>query len=136
MLKESPRGIGTSEFRKWVNDEYGRLRDQQGRTEDVSFRREAVAKDAESIIRVVADRFGVARADMSRRRRGSLARPVAAWMLCKHAGLTQREAGRMLGYQTGSAVSHQVAKLRKGSRDNAAHMRVLGQIERQISNLS
>jgi len=135
LLKEAPRGIGTREFRNWVDDEYERLRDQQGSVEDVSFRREAVLKDKEGIIKVVADRFGVPESDMCRRLRGSPARPVAVWMLCKHAGLTQRAAGKMLGYETGSAVSHQIAKLRKSVTEDAKTKQTMQRIERQIMRL-
>jgi len=39
--------------------------------------------------------------------RGSLARPMVVWMLCKYSGLTQREAWRRIGYGTGAAVSQQ-----------------------------
>ena len=41
----------------------------------------------------------------------------------------------MLGYQTGSAVSHQMTKLRRNSMDGAAGRRVLEQIDREILNL-
>ena len=34
-------------------------------------------------------------------------------MLCKHGGLTQREAGRLLGNESGAAVDQQLKKMRE-----------------------
>ena len=65
LLKESPRAMGSRDFRKWVYDEYRKLKDKQGSVE------------------IVARAFGVGVVDMRRRMRVNLARPVAAQMLFK-----------------------------------------------------
>jgi len=135
LLKDSPRAIGGREFRKWVDDEYTKLRDAQGSLEDVSFRREAVLRDADGIVRVVAEAFGVEADDMTRTMRGNIARPVAARMLVKHAGLSQRAAGGKLGYKTGSAVSHQLKFLAERLITDAKLGKKVRQIERSISKL-
>lgn len=135
LLVQVPRGIGTQTFRKRVDDEYRRLKETQGSEEDVSFRREATVGDASGIIAIVARHFGDSPQDMRRRMRGSWARPVAAWMLCKHAGLTQRAAGALLGYGTGSAVSHQLTRVRMCRLDDPALMESLKQIEHGILDL-
>ena len=40
-------------------------------------------------------------------------RAVAATMLRKHGGLTQREVGRLLGNESGAAVGQQLKKIRE-----------------------
>ncbi|MFC1462691.1 hypothetical protein ACFLQU_03710 [Verrucomicrobiota bacterium] len=92
-------------------------------------------KDAEGIVRVVARVFGVEVEDMRRTIRGSMARPVAARMLLKHAGLTQRAAGRELGYGTGSAVSHQLKSLSERRVTDVTLSKRIRKIEREIARL-
>jgi predicted transcriptional regulator len=58
----------------------------------------------------VAHVLDLPEAKLLERRRGSLARAVAAWALVRHAGLTQREAAAVLGMSTGAAVSQQLTK--------------------------
>jgi REP element-mobilizing transposase RayT len=135
LVKKSPRAIGGRAFRKWVDEEYAKLRDEQGSREDVSFRREAVLRDADGIVGVVAEAFGVDVEDMTRTMRGNVARPVAARMLVKHAGLSQRVAGSRLGYNTGSAVSHQFKLLAKRLEVDAKLAKTVRRIERGISRL-
>lgn len=135
LLKESPRSIGSHEFRQWVDDEYGRLKESLGSEEDVSFRRHGVIKDARSIVSIMSRMFGVSDDDMRRQMRGVAARPAAAHMLCKHAGLTQREAGRRLGYGTGSAVSHQLKRLREELASRGKVARLVERAEKEIRKL-
>ena len=125
FLKDSPRAIGSREFRKWVDEEYAKLRDAQGSPEDVSFRREAVLKDADGIVRVVAEAFGADVDDMTRTMRGNVARPVAA----------QRAAGGRLGYNIGSAVSHQLRLLAERLKADAKLGKKVRRIERAIGKL-
>ena len=61
---------------------------------------------------------------------------VAALMLVKQAGLTQREVAGRLGLRTGSAVSYQVRRLeREMERDDALHGRV-SRISKKLDGLS
>ena len=126
---------GNGRRKLFIDDEYKRLREKQGSVEDVSFRRATVLRNFEAIVKVVAGIFGVPDLKMRERMRGSLARPVAIWMLCKHAGLTQREAGRILGYKTGSAVSHQISGLKNAVMDVAKTRQMLQRVEHSITRL-
>ncbi len=136
LMKTKPRGIGDKIFRKWVDAEYTKLREEQGSKEDVSFRREAVLKDADEVVKIVAKAFGVNLDDMQRPLRRNLARPAAAQMLCKYVGLTQREAGRKLGYGTGSAVSRQISRLRETLNCDKKLSRILNKAEKKVLALS
>ena len=81
----------------------------------------------------MAGSFGVDEEDMTRRMHGSLARPVAALMLRKHAGLTQRDAGKVLGYGTGAAVSLQLRRVRDLQKSDRRFQRKVSRIESSSS---
>lgn len=136
LLKESPRAVGDRVFRRWVDAEYKKLRENQAHEQDISFRREAVVRDAEGIVTLVASVFGVAAEDMRRQMRRNPARPVAAYLLCKYAGLTQREAGKRLGYGTGAAVSLQLKQLRETRGSDSGTERSLSLLERKILKMT
>ena len=63
-----------------------------------------------------------------RQRKGSLLRPITAKMLCRHSGLTQREAGAILDLSTGAAVSMQLKAL-------AATAAAKGKLRRQLTSV-
>jgi REP element-mobilizing transposase RayT len=136
LLTDCPRAIGSREFRKWADEEYAKLRDAQGSGEDVSFRREAVVKDVDGIVGLVAKAFASEVTDMTETKRGSIARPVAARMLVKYAGLSQRSAARQLGYGTGSAVCHQLKCLADRLENDAKLRKIIRKIEGNIGKLS
>jgi hypothetical protein len=135
LLKESPRALGDREFRRWVDTQYQRLRQSQAHERDIAFRREAVVRDAGGIVSLVAGEFGVGVGDMRRQMRGTLARPMAAYLLCRHAGLTQRAAGKPLGYGTGAAVSLQLKLLRQALETDTAMKKRLVRLEKRILEL-
>jgi hypothetical protein len=55
---------------------------------------------------------------VSRRRSDSFDRAIASRMLCDHAGLTQRQAARVLGIHTGVSISRQLRKLARELESN------------------
>ena len=75
---------------------------------------------------IVAGSAGADRADVSRRQRDSMLRPIVAKMLCRYSGLTQRQAGEFLNLSTGAAVSMQLKTL-------AAAAQVKGKPQRQLT---
>ena len=101
----------------------------------MSTRRKADLTEVEPILDIVAGEFGVDVDDLRGRIYGSVARPVAARMLCKHAGMNQREAGRELGYKTGASVCMQLKRL---TNEMAASKRVrqrVARVDKKISKL-
>jgi hypothetical protein len=133
LMKENPQAIGDRSFRKWARAEYKKLKETYSSQEDIAFRRESEFVDKDLIVSAVAGSFGVDEQDMTRRMHGSLARPVAALMLCKHAGLTQRDAGKVLGYGTGAAVSLQLRRVRDLQKSDRRFQRKVSRIESSIS---
>ena len=53
-------------------------------------------------------------------------------MLCKHAGLTQRQVADALGYGTGGAVSIQLKRLRVAMIDDKKLAKQVARIEKCI----
>ena len=110
-LKESPRSIGGDAFRGWVDGLYQKLIETHGHPEDVAFRRITEPMTADRVLGILAEVFEVGVGEFLERRRDSPLRSVAAHFLCRHAGLTQREAAAVLKMGSGAAISHQLRKL-------------------------
>ena len=72
--------------------------------------------------------------DITRCRHGWLLRPIAARMLCRYAGLTQRQTADLLKLGTGAAVSMQQKKLTLAATTNRKLQRRLTAIEKAIEN--
>lgn len=132
LLAENPRAIGRTGFREQVDDQYRQLRDDMDSQEDVSFRRESHFCDPDAVVLEAAKAFKVTEADMTRQMRGTWARPVAAHLLCKLVGMSQREAGERLGYGTGAAVSRQLKRLRQALAEDIALAQRVRKIESRI----
>jgi len=102
-------------------------------TADSALRPEAWDLPADRVLAVTAGILGVAPGTFGERRRNSDLRGVAARMLCRFAGLTQREAAGVLGMQTGAAVSQQLERLRQRLHADASLRRQLAAIENTLA---
>jgi len=111
IMKASPLAIGSEQFMHWVRGIHDKLSGGRRRTEDVTLRRRSRRLAAERVIEIVCGQLGADRAEVSRRQRDSLSRPIIAKMLCRYSGLTQRQAGELLNLSTGAAVSSQLRTL-------------------------
>ena len=118
MLKASPLSVGSEEFREKVRDLHIGLTLKSARQEDVALRRMQAALNPEEVVERICEELGVRRADLLRRRRGCWRRAMAAKLLCKHAGLSQRDVAVMLGLKTGAAVSQQLKRLGKAVEES------------------
>ena len=138
-LRASPRSIGSASFRDWVDELYGQLSAKQAHAEDVAFRKTRRRLDASQVLETVGRECGGGPAAILRRGRDCTLRAVAAKMLSRYAGLTQREVAARLGLRTGAAVSCQLRKLRElegqGGRGRGLRQ-TLGKIERSLNALT
>ena len=134
-LKESPRSIGSAAFRAWVDEQSEKLLEKQNRPEDVSFRRVIEPLEPERVLDVAADMLGVVVDEFTERRRNSVLRAIAARLLCRYAGLTQREVAAKLCVGTDSAISRQLRKLRERLAKDRRLERRLGKIERTLEEM-
>jgi len=115
LLKSSPLGIGSEAFIEDIEKRYEMLVEGSASREDISLRRIGKKVKPQEILRAVGEAYGVERKDLLRRRRGAVDRAVAAELLVKHAGLTQRAVGALLNMGSGSAVSQQIKRLSEDS---------------------
>lgn len=131
-LERSPRSIGNEKFREWVDGCYWELLEKRGVHEDVSFRRIGHHLDTDLILEAVAKRAGIGPESLLVRRRDSMWRAVASWMLSKYGGRTQREVAAILGAKTGVAISCQLKKLRRRLVEDVALRAHVDKIEKVL----
>ena len=110
-MQNAPRSIGSATFRLWVDERYREQLKGHDVPEDVSFRHIAEPLAVGVVLKTVASGLGVEVSELSKRRRSSATRAIAARMLVNHADLTQRESAGVLGLNTGAAVSVQLRNL-------------------------
>ena len=103
-------GTGGDSRYAWVDGLYQKRVAESRQPEDASFRNIRNALDKTTVLAALSKVFKTPEECFRRRRRDSALRGVAARCLCKHAGLTQREAAAVLGMCSGAAVSHQLRK--------------------------
>jgi putative transposase len=111
VLKESRLSIGGTEFRDKIKEMHDNLLMGRKRKEDASLRRRVGRLTRDEILAEICRELKIERCEIAKRRRGNWARPLAAMMLSKYGGLTQRDIADEMGLSTGSAVSFQVRKL-------------------------
>jgi len=132
ILSASPLAVGPQAFVESVRRLYQGLSRKHRRPEDIAMRRQARRLPAERVLAIVCRQLGVDRKALRRRQRGSPLRPVAATMLCHHAGLTQRQAAELLNLSTGAAVSLQLKKLAQATAASPKLRKKLAAIEEAI----
>jgi len=110
-LKESPRSIGSDGFRAWIDELYQKRVEGHTRIEDVSFRHTSEPLAANDVLAILSAIFEVDVSEFRRRRRNSPLRAVAARLLVRYAGYTQRDVADHLGIGGGSAVCNQLKRL-------------------------
>ena len=100
--------------------------------EDVLFRREIRRLGSADVLEVVSRHVGVSAESLREKRRNSLAGPVAAKMLVKYSGLTNREIARILGVKSGVAVGMQARKAIVAMENDKKAERMIKAIEEDL----
>jgi hypothetical protein len=88
--------------------------------------------DYEPILTVVESVSGVAREELLVQQRDCRWRTVAARVLCRYGGLTQRAAAKVLGMRTGVAASCQLRRLTELAAMDKALRRTIEKIEAEL----
>jgi len=131
-IKASPFAVGGMAF---IDRIRALLMESSRRTrnpEDTALRVKAPVFPAERILEVVANGLRVDPADLKKRHRNSDLRGIAARMLCRHAGLTQRQAAAVLDIGTGAAINKQLLRLETRLRQDAGLRRRIEAIESRL----
>jgi len=110
-LKLSPRSIGSDGFRAWVDELYQKQVESHARPEDVSFRHITEPLSPDAVLGILEEIFREETGAFMRRRHNSFLRAVAARMLIKYAGQSQREVADLLKIGSGAAVCNQLKRL-------------------------
>ncbi len=136
-LKERSRlGIGSEEFCGKMQELYERVLRGRQRPEDVALRRVGRRLEPGRVVEAVCRHFGEVPESIGRRTRGGWLRAVAARMLSRHSGLTQREIAPLLGVGTGKAASVQLSRLAIVLKHDRRLARQVDQIEKELRNAS
>ena len=110
-LKLSPRSIGSDGFRGRIDEMYQKRIESHARPEDVSFRHVGESLPSKEVFAILGEIFDVDVTEFTRRRHNSPLRAVAASLLIRYAGLSQREVAQFLNIGSGSAVCKQLSAL-------------------------
>jgi REP element-mobilizing transposase RayT len=129
VLGRSAQCIGGEAFRDEVDERYAALLGKAKSPEDVAFRRGSKVLGVSTVLSVVSRMAGMGEDGLRVRRRDCRWRAVAARMLCRYGGLTQREAAQELGLRTGVAVSCQLKQLARLLASDARLVQVVRRIE-------
>jgi hypothetical protein len=96
-----------------VEDLCYEISDKYTSPEDVTFRRVVDSLDQESVFSVIEDLFEVDKFELLLQRRDYPLRGIAAMLLMRYSGLTQRQVAALLKVRSGSTISKQIARSRK-----------------------
>ncbi len=124
--------IGGEAFRDRILTLYDRLVAGQGRKEDASYRAGRRRLSVDQVLDAVCAKMGIPRKGLLRRHRSGWARPVAAWMLTRYVGMSQREVAEVLGVGTGAAVSIQIRRIEGAVREKGSLWREVEAIEQSL----
>jgi hypothetical protein len=113
ILQSTSLGVGSPEFEKQLNQRYAGLIAGTGRSEEVAFRNVRKFVPAPLILDRVCAHYRVTIEQLRAHRKRDQLKPVAAWLLTKLGGLSQREVANLLGVTTGAAVSAQLKRLKE-----------------------
>ena len=133
LVRQSPLGIGARDFLRGLKAEVKALRGMRVKDEDIALRREMANTPAEDILQVIREELRIGREELKLRSRQGWHRPLTAFLLQKHGGLTQREIAGLLGLKTGSAISVQIRLFKAELMRHRDCSRALVRIERQLA---
>lgn len=131
-LKESVRSIGSDGFRARIDELYQECTKRHNNPEDISFRRITEPLSVDTILGIVGESFDVEVDAFRQRRRNSPLRAVAAQLLIRFGGQTQRQAAEHLGMGTGGAVSAQMRKLPGLLAEDRGLRRLVEKVEERL----
>lgn len=110
LLKGSKLCIGGDEFRAKISELYQELVESSRKPEDVAFRQQMGKVAVDEILGLLSRTLGLEVERLRERKRKSVLRPLAAKMLSKYGGLTNRKIAEVLNIGTGAAVGRAITR--------------------------
>ena len=124
--------LGSDDFHEEVDTMYRKRVAGYDHKEDASFRHGTRQHSADEVLDTVCKVLGIRHAELRKRQRDSLIRPIASRALCDYSGLTQREVADVLQLTSGGAVSKQLAHLATLQTKDKSVQKVFDDINRLI----
>ena len=112
-LGESPIAIGGEEFRMDMHDLHQRFKNGRKPRELKVYGRRGRGVARGRVVEAVCEALGRSKAEVMRRRKGSLDRPLLSWALYEYANMSQDEIAEFLGLKAGATVSQHTRKVRE-----------------------
>lgn len=134
LMRSSPLAVGSTAFVERAKTRYAERVSKARKQEDVALRRMDPARSPEEVIRVVCTALGIHRTELGRKRRDSTNRAIAAQMLVRYAGLTQRKAATRLGIRSGAAVSYLLRSLRERMKGDRRLRQLMTSLDHQLGS--
>lgn len=114
LVRRSSLALGSEKFVAEMEKLYEEASRQRVNREDVAFRKQREAVAPAIILDHVYKYYGISEDELKSHRLNDKIKPVAAALLTRLGGLTQREAASYLGLSTGAAVCLQLKRLKAG----------------------
>lgn len=133
LRKESYLCIGGAEFHAKIRGLYQELTEKSRKPEDVAFRQQKGKISTGEILELLGKTQGLGVEQFKERKRNSTLRPVAAKMLNKYGGLTNRKIAEVLGIGTGAAAGRAIARLGEILEKNRELKILLPEIEKKLA---
>ena len=112
LLAKSDLAVGSEAFVADVRERHAQAAHGRVRREDLAFRKQVSFVPVPRILEAICQRYGIGESDLHRRRYDDGIKPVAAALLTRLGGLSQRAAAEHLGLTTGAAVCLQLRRLK------------------------
>ena len=130
-FKEILKGptIGGDEFCARIRDAWQDLACKVAQPKDIDFRYRSPILESQAVLEAISRHMRVPVSAFRERRRNSLLRPVAAQMLLKYAGLTNRVVAVLLNLHSGEAVGIQARKAQAAQKQDKQAKRLMEVIE-------
>jgi len=133
LLKKTRLGIGGDEFREKIGELYQELVEKSQKPEDVVFRHQIENISAEEILGLLSKTLGLETEWFKEKKRKSGLRPLAAKMLSKYGGLTNRKIAEVLNIRSGAAAGRAITRLDKVLDCNRKLKIFLPEIEKKLA---
>ncbi len=134
LLKSSALAVGGQGFIERIRAQLIERGQKRKHPDDTGLRTVALVVPVDRVLGVTAEVLGVIPAALKERRRNSDLRGVAARLLCRRAGLTQRETAAVLGVASGAAVALQLQRLAGRLAVDRTLRRQMAAIEKELAS--
>lgn len=126
--------LGGVEFVEQVEELYRQLVEKGTRCpEDVVRKQLNRRAGPEAILRIFCEELKIREDDLGRRRGGGTYRGLAARLLIRHGGLTQREAASYFGVTTGAAISIRIKEAEQPLKSSTHWRKKMERVEKMLS---